>query len=148
MKIILLKDVRNVGARSEVKEVADGYARNFLFPKKLACPATDEKVSELEALRAQREAELKTEEERLDSTIHSLRGKTATIAARATEKGGLFKIISAEDVAKAIRAQHGLELPESAVHVAEPIKTLGEHAIELRGAFAKADFGILVTAQS
>lgn len=144
MKVILLKDVRNVGRHSDVKEVADGFARNFLLPKKLACPATAEKIAELEASRARREAEIKKEEEQLDAKITALRGKTATVAARATEKGGLFKVVSAKEISVAIREQHSLEIPEAAVHFSEPVKTVGEHVIELCGKSAKVDFGVVV----
>ena len=145
MRIILLKDVRSVGQHNDVKEVADGYARNFLFPKKLAEPATLERLAELEQKRARRELQAKADEEQLDGKVNSLRGKTVAIAARATENGGLFKAVSAGDIAAAIRAEHSLEMPESAIHLNEPLKTLGEHIIELSGKAMKAEFGVIIT---
>ena len=132
MKVILLKDVRNVGQHNEIKEVADGYARNFLFPHKFACPATVEKVQEMEAKRAERDAQLHQEEEALANKVQMLDGKKVTIEARATEKGGLFKAIGASDITKAIRLAHSLEMPEHAIEIQEPIKTLGEHTVMLR----------------
>jgi len=148
MKVILLKDVRNVGQYGDVKEVADGYARNFLFSKKLAEPATKEKVAELEQKRVERAAHAKADEEDLDKKINFLRGKTARIAARTTEKGGLFKTVSARDAVAAIHEQHSVEIPESSIHFSEPVKTVGEHVAELRGFSVKAEFGIIVASVS
>lgn len=146
MKVILLKDIRGVGQHHEVKNVADGYAINFLFPKKLAEPATDEKIKEFEAQKQNHEAEVKKQEEQLDTTIASLRGKKISLSARATEKGGLFKTISAGDVVKAIVTEHSLEIPEESVSFQEPIKTLGEHVILLSSKNQKAEFGVVVVA--
>jgi large subunit ribosomal protein L9 len=129
MKVILLKDVRGVGQHGEVKEVADGYAFNFLFRQKLAEPATEEKIKQLAARRAEHEAELHKEEENLSKKILSLRGKKIVIADRATEKGGLFKAITAHDIARAVRAEYSLEIPEAAIHLPEHMKTIGEHTI-------------------
>ncbi len=146
MKIILLKDVRGVGTRGEVKNVADGYATNFLFRQKLAEPATEEKIKEIEIAKIAREAEQKKEEEILDKKIASLRGKKVTLFCRATEKGGLFKTISAKDISKAILAEHSLEIPEESVNFIEPIKTIGEHAITLLSKSQKAELAVVVVA--
>jgi large subunit ribosomal protein L9 len=126
MKVILLKDVRGVGHHGEIKEVKEGYARNFLIPNKVAEVATEEKMKLFEAQAAARAEQTKKEEEQLMRKVDSLRGKEVKLSARATEKGGLFKSISSLDVAKAIREQHSLEIPESSVEV-PVIKTLGEH---------------------
>jgi len=127
MKVILLKDVRAVGQHGEVKNVADGYATNFLFPQKLAEQATEEKVKQYEAHKQAHEAELAQHEAALASQVLQLKGKEIVISARATEKGGLFKAIAAKDVLAAIKAEHGVILPESALHFPEHIKTVGEH---------------------
>ncbi|MBC7836548.1 50S ribosomal protein L9, partial [Acetobacteraceae bacterium] len=106
MKVILLKDVRRVGQHGEVKDVADGYAFNFLFPQKLAEPATEEKIKNLETQKQAHEAEIQKGEEELTAKIMSLRGKRVALQSRATEKGGLFKSIVAKDIIKAIKAEH------------------------------------------
>ena len=146
MKVILLKDVRNVGQVGSVCDVADGYARNFLFARKLAEPATDERIAQVKAQAAAREAEVKKEAEALDKKVASLNSKSVTIASRATEKGGLFKAVAAKDIAQAIRAQHSLEIPEDSIVVTEPIKSTGEHVVRLESATNKIDFGVVVTA--
>jgi large subunit ribosomal protein L9 len=145
MKIILLKDVRGVGHQGDVKEVADGYASNALFPKKLAEPATDEKIKQHAAQAAARVAEVKKEEEQLDAKVASLHGKGISLSSRATEKGGLFKTISAADITKAIRAEHSIEIPEANVHIATPIKTIGEHRVIVQSKNQKAELTVVVT---
>jgi len=146
MKVILLKDVRGVGAHSEVKNVADGYAINFLFPKKLAEPATEAKVKQLAEQKAAHEAELAKEEEQLNKKIASLRGKQVVLQARATEKGGLFKSITPKDIVKAVLAEHKLEMPEAAVHPTEEhIKTTGEHTVVLESKGEKAEMKVVIT---
>ena len=145
MKIILLKDIRGVGLHGEVKNVADGYAINGLFPKKLAEAATPEKIAEVEAKKAAHEAEAAREAEQLDNKIAALRGKKVTISGRATEKGGLFKAVHERDVAGAILAEHALAIPEESISFPEPIKTVGEHVIMLKSKSNKAEFGVVVT---
>lgn len=139
MKVILLKDVRGVGRAHEVKEVADGYAVNFLFKNKLAEPATEEKMKALEAKAATHLAELEKQEEELTKKVLSLRGKKIVIKARATEKGGLFKHIAPKDVVKAIKDEYKVDLPDSAFTVPENIKTLGEHTVLAHSKTVKAE---------
>ena len=148
MKIILLKDVRGVGAHHEVREVADGYARNFLLPKRFAEPATEAKIKQLESQRQAHEAELVKQEEELGKKIAGLRGKQVKLEARATEKGGLFKSVTPKDIAKAIMTEHSLEIPESSIRVPEDhIKTTGEHPVILSNKKEKAELTVLVHPQ-
>jgi len=144
MKVILLKDVRGVGMHGEIKNVADGYAINGLFPKKLAEAATAEKIADVEAKRVAHEAEMQKEAEQLDNKVAALRGKTITISSRATEKGGLFKAVHEKDVAKAILGEHALAIPEDAITFPEPVKTVGEHVVLLKSKNQKAEFGVVV----
>lgn len=146
MKVILLKDVRNVGMHGTIKEVADGFARNYLFAHKLAEPATEEKIAAFNAAAAAREAEARKAAEQLDTKVQSLNGKTVSLAVRATDKGGLFKAVGPADIAKAIRAEHSLEIPEESVVLSQPIKTVGEHALLLQSKSHKVSFGVVVTA--
>jgi large subunit ribosomal protein L9 len=148
MKVILLKDVRGVGVHGEVKNVADGYAVNALFPKKLAEPATVEKIAQMEEAKAAHEAEKQKAEEQLDQKVAALRGKKISLSSRATEKGGLFKAVHEGDVAKAISAEHGLDIPEQSVVFSEPIKTVGEHVVLLQSKNQKAELGVVVVATS
>lgn len=146
MKVILLKDVRAVGQKGSVQDVAEGYARNFLLPQKLAELATPEKIKQVAAQVAAREAERIKEEEQLDKKVQSLNGKKVSLQARATEKGGLFKTITAADLAKQIRLEHSLEIPEASIRFNEPVKTLGEHTVMLASRTYKVPLGVVITA--
>jgi large subunit ribosomal protein L9 len=139
MQVILLKDVRGVGRAHEIKNVADGYAVNFLFKQHLAEPATEEKIKAIEAKAKAHEAELAKAEEELTQKIHSLRGKKITIEARATEKGGLFKQITPKDVAHQIVVQLKVAIPETAVSIPEHLKTVGEHQVLVHSKTIKAE---------
>jgi large subunit ribosomal protein L9 len=139
MQVILLKDVRGVGHAHEVKNVADGYAVNFLFKQHFAEPATPEKMKALEAKAKAHEAEILKQEEELTKKVLSLKGKKIVIKARPTEKGGLFKQIAPKDIVKAIKDEHGVELPDSAFTFPEHIKTIGEHIVLAHSKNAKAE---------
>ena len=144
MKVILLKDVRGVGMHGEVKTVADGYAINKLFPTKMAEPATEDKIKQYHAKKAEHEAAMAKEEEQLGNKIKMLNAKKVTIAAKATEKGGLFKGIGEKEVAKAILAEHSLEIPVDLMTIDEPIKTTGEHAVKIESKSQKATLTVEV----
>jgi large subunit ribosomal protein L9 len=146
MKVILLKDVRGIGQHYEIKNVSDGYAVNFLFPQKLAEPATDEKIKNIEAQKTAVEEELQQTEEVLTQKILSLKNKRVVISAKATEKGGLFKAIAAKDIAKAIRAEHALEISPDSITFPEPIKTVGDHAITLNSKTKSVELTVSIVA--
>jgi large subunit ribosomal protein L9 len=146
MKVIFLKDVRRVGQHGEIKNVADGYAANFLFPNKLAEPATEAKIAQFEKQKQAHAAELAQAEEQQDKKVASLRGKKVTISARATEKGGLFKAITAKDVAKAILGEHSLEIGEDMLYLSDPIKTVGEHKAVIQSKNQKAELVVIIVA--
>ncbi len=146
MQVIFLKDVRGVGRANEIKNVADGYAVNFLFKNKFAEPATPEKMAKLEAKKAEHEAELAKAEDELTQKVHSLRGKKIVIEARATEKGGLFKSITPKDIAHQFVVQHKVAIPETAVTMPEHLKTVGEHTIGLHSKTIKAEIVLEIKA--
>ena len=146
MKVILLKDVRGIGQHHEIKTVSDGYAINFLFRQKLAEPATDEKIKNIEEQRAAIEAESKQAEEAMTQKILSLKNKRVVISAKATEKGGLFKAIAAKDIAKAILAEHAVEIAPDSIEFSEPIKTVGDHAVTLKSKTKQIEMVVSIVA--
>jgi len=131
MKVILLKDVPKVGRKFEVKNVSDGYALNFLFPQKLAEPATPEKVQVLEARKEEEREEENREETRKRGIYARLSEKPLTISAKANEKGSLFQKITEKDVSDAIQKALGETVPPSDIKLAAPVKEVGEHTIQL-----------------
>lgn len=143
----MLKDVRGVGRHMEIKEVADGYAQNFLFKNKLAEPATEAKIAELTKLKAAADAAQKKEEEILDKKVQSLKGKTITLTLRATEKGGLFKAVTQKDIAKAILGEHALQIPEHSIVLANSIKTTGHHQVMLKSKNVTVEMSLSIVSE-
>lgn len=129
MKVILLKDVPRVGRRYEVVDVSDGYANNFLFPQKLAEPATDAKVKELdkrkEALKAQEDARVADLAEKLET----LEEREVVITVKADEQGHLYKKLQVADIAHALLEEHDIELPTTTILLDGPITEVGDHEI-------------------
>lgn len=131
MEIILREDVDKVGTRGAVVKVADGYARNFLLPKRLAVPATDANRKIVEQERQshlRREAKLKSESEDL---AKMMQGVTVTLRHRAGENNQLFGSVTAKDIADALEAQK-YHIDRRKIQLDEPIRTLGEHKVMVR----------------
>jgi len=131
MEVILREDVDKVGARGSVVKVADGYARNFLLPKRLAVPATgaNKKIVEQEReAYLRREAKVKSESEDLAKLMSDV---TVTIRQRAGENNQLFGSVTAKDIADALEAQK-YHVDRRKIQLDEPIRTLGEHKVTLR----------------
>jgi len=145
MRVILLQDVRNVGRIHDVKEVADGFAANFLLPRKLAEVATEASMGRIEAIRKKTAEEAAAEEKRLGEAVDSLRGKKITISARATEKGGLFEAVSAKLIARRIKDEYGIEFPQEEVTLGT-IKTVGEHSAQLSSKEKRAELILVISA--
>jgi large subunit ribosomal protein L9 len=131
MEVILREDVDKVGARGSVVKVADGYARNFLLPKRLAVPATgaNKKIVEQEReAYLRREAKVKSESEDLAKLMSNV---TLTIRQRAGENNQLFGSVTAKDIADGLEAQK-YHVDRRKIQLDEPIRTLGEHKVTLR----------------
>ena len=126
MKVILLSDIKGTGKKDDILNVSDGYARNFLFPRKLAVEATDGASKEIERKRAlenQRENERRQAAEKKAS---SLRGKVITVIAKCGDKGRLYGSVTAQEIAEALIKQHDVEIDKRKIELAEPIRTVGE----------------------
>lgn len=131
MKIILMDDVPALGRRGEVREVADGYARNYLVPKKLAIQATPSNLKGVERIREGQERaaqKAKREAELLASRTAAI---TLTFPRQAGEEGRLFGSVTGQDIVKGLAAE-GIRVEKRQVHLGEPLKTLGEHRVPIR----------------
>jgi large subunit ribosomal protein L9 len=144
MKVILLKDVGGVGQRGNVKEIADGYALNFLIPNGLAEQATSEKVAAHAAAQKRESLAHEKEVQALVAKIESLEGARIEFSVRATEKGGLFKSLGVADIQRSIQVQKNIDIPVSTIVLEKPIKEVGEHALELKTPGALARLTIVV----
>ena len=133
MQVILTKDVPKVGRQFDVKNVADGYALNFLFPRGLAEMATDEKVTALEAKRAEIAHLVEVGEKATMEAIKKLDGAKVTIqGGRASDEGSLYKGVNADMIAEALSKAAGTKITVDAFSFDQPIKTVGEHPLTLR----------------
>jgi large subunit ribosomal protein L9 len=130
-KIILLEDVPALGRRGEVRDVADGYARNYLLPQKLALHASAANLKNLEGIKARQEsraAKTLAEAQTLARTIEALH---LALARQASDEDRLFGSVGRNDIA-AFLTQHGVEVERRRIALDEPIKTLGEFTVPIR----------------
>ena len=131
MKVILLKDIKSVGKKGEVINASDGYARNFLFPRKLAQEAND---SNMHILNNKKENERKQKLALLEAAqklAGELKGKEITIKAKAGESGKLFGAITSKDVAHLIKEQYNIEIDKKKI-VMDTIKLVGGYDIDVK----------------
>ena len=125
MKVILQQDVKGQGKKGQLVEVSDGYARNFLLPKKLAVPATVENVNTMKQQEKARLAQQAAEKAEAQALAKKLEGLSVTISAKAGEGGRLFGAVTAKEISEALSAQHGLNIAKTKIVMDEPIKACG-----------------------
>ncbi|MFA7278126.1 MAG: 50S ribosomal protein L9 [Candidatus Gracilibacteria bacterium] len=126
MKVVFTKAVSKVARRGEVKNVADGYFRNFLYPRGLAVFATKGRINEAEVRRGRATAAVEQIRKNAAEVAKKLEGATVTVAGKATPKGKLYAAITADIVLKAVQEQLGLKLTDSMLVSHDPIKTVGK----------------------
>jgi len=132
MKLILTADVGELGKRGDVVDVADGYARNFLLPKRKAIKANDGALAQAESIREARiEAERRAREE-AELIATQLVGSRVVLAAQAGDEGQLYGSVGAGDVVEGIKRFTGIELSRSQVEIESPIKAIGLHEIMVK----------------
>ncbi len=131
MKVILLQDVPTLGRKNEVKEVSGGYARNFLFPRKLAESATDASLQALAAKKAGQEEGRAQEEKKYRIAAEKLKNITISFRVKMGEKGKAFGSVGAAKIQEALASQ-GIEVEKDWIALDEPIKTMGEKTVSLR----------------
>jgi large subunit ribosomal protein L9 len=131
MKVILKRDVKGLGREGDLKEVKDGYARNFLLPSGAAMLADKGAVANWERHREQREERDRAARAAAEETAAKLREMKLVITVKAGEKGRLFGAVTNREVADAI-AREGVEIDRHDVHLREPIKTLGDYRVDVR----------------
>jgi large subunit ribosomal protein L9 len=130
MKIILLQDVKNLGKKGDVKEVAKGYVQNFLLPKKLAEIATENLVKAFETQKAKEEKERKAQIQEFENLAQNLKNRKITILAP-QKKGKLFGSIKVKDIAAALQKED-LNISENSIIIKQAIKNIGEYEVEIK----------------
>ncbi len=134
MKVILTKDIPGSGRAGDIKEVSDGHARNFLIPRHLALPATAEMLMRIQKEESEHQAKVAKEYERLLQLKNRLHNKVVTMKGKA-DKNHLFAAIHEKEIALAMTQTLGAEISPDLIKLKQPVKTLGNHEIEVK--FAK-----------
>lgn len=131
MKVILTKDVKDVGKSGDLVSVSAGFARNFLFPRKLASEATEKRVKEWEHLKRVADARRKKAVAERQELLKKISGVTVTFKAQAGDNDKLFGTITTTDISKELE-KHSFSIDRRDIHLEEPIKVLGSHKAVIR----------------
>ena len=131
MKIILLEDIPTLGRRGEVRDVADGYARNYLLPQKLALTATAPNLKNLESIKARHDSQAAKNLAQAQEQAQAIEGLHLAVSRQASDEDRLFGSVGRNDIA-AFLAQHKVEIERRRIGLDEPIKTLGEFSVPIR----------------
>ena len=132
MKVILKEDVRKLGKKNAVVEVSDGYARNFLLPRKLAVPATAENVNTMKMQEKAKKAQEAAEKAEAEATAAKLKELTVKVVAKGGNGGRLFGAVTSKEIADALQAQHGIAIPKTKIVQDEPIKAFGGYELKVK----------------
>lgn len=144
MKVIFLQDVPRVGKRHDIKEVNDGYAMNFLMPRKLAEAATPQAIAELEKRKKNVEIENRIQDDLLMKNLEEIKNKVLNISAKTDEKGHLFKGIHSKELVDEMKKQHHADISAEFIILEKPIKEIGEFTIPIEIKGKKSSFKLVV----
>ena len=132
MKVILQQDVKGQGKKGQMVEVSDGYARNFLLPRKLAVSATADNINTMKQQEKARKAQEAAEKAQAEATAKQLEGLMVKITAKAGEGGRLFGAVTAKEISEALAQQHKVEIAKTKLVLDEPIKACGGYQIRAK----------------
>ena len=136
-----------MGRKYDVKDVADGYALNFLFPQGFAEMATEKSLARLEQLKAAHQEEEKVQAELLAKNIESLKEVVITISAKANEQGHLFASIHKEEIAERLAKETNMSVPVSTIELPRALKEVGEYEIKVNAGNQTGSFKVEVVAE-
>jgi len=132
MEIILIQDVKALGKKGEIVKVNDGYARNFILPKKLGMEATKQNLYDLKMQKASEEKKQKELLEEAKEYAKKLEGITIKVTIKAGEGGKTFGSISTKEIAAAVKEQFGLDFDKKKLQLTDPIKNAGSYTVSVR----------------
>lgn len=132
MKVILLQDIPGTGKKDQILEVSDGYARNFLLPRKKAREATAEAVNALQKSKGADKHREEVRRQEAEVKARELKGKVIQLEVRGGDNGKLFGSVTTDQIAVALKAQHGMEIDKRRLELEEPIKTAGQYFVNLK----------------
>ena len=132
MQVILTADVKGQGKKDQIIEVSDGYARNFLFPKKLAIPADKKAIADVKNREASRQHKIDTERAEAQAVAAKLSGVSVKIKMGAGADGRLYGSVTAKDVAEALEKDHGIAVDRRKIVINEAIKAYGTYILDIK----------------
>lgn len=132
MQVILLQDVKALGKKGELVNVSDGYARNFILPKKLGLEANPKNLNDLKLQKAAEEKKLKEILEEAQALGKDLESKTLELKIKAGEGGRTFGSISSKEIASELKSKYGLDIDKKKLQLNDPIKTIGTHTVPVK----------------
>ncbi|MBQ8578511.1 MAG: 50S ribosomal protein L9 [Clostridia bacterium] len=132
MKVVLLQDVKGQGKKGDVVNVSDGYARNFLFPKKLGAVADAQVMNELKGKEESRLHKIEVDKQNAHETAEKLQSVSVKLTASAGADGKIYGSVTAKDIAEALAKQHNIEIDKRKLQLSDPIKTFGTHIVDIK----------------
>ena len=132
MKVILLQDIKGTGKKDQIIEASDGYARNYLLPKKLAREATAEALNSIEKSKSADRHREEVKRQEAEKLARELKGKVVQLSVRGGENGKIYGSVTNDQIATALREQLKIEVDKRKIEVEEPIKTAGQAFINLK----------------
>nr|WP_317377174.1 50S ribosomal protein L9 [uncultured Faecalimonas sp.] len=132
MKVILLEDVKALGKKGEIVNVNDGYARNFILPKKLGLEATGKNLNDLKLQKANEEKVAKEQLEAAKALAEKIEAGKVTLQIKVGEGGRTFGSVSSKEVAHAVKEQMGYDIDKKKIQLKDAIKTLGTHIVQVK----------------
>ena len=132
MKVVLLEDVKSLGKKGDIVEVSEGYARNFIIPKKKGVEANQENLHTLKLQKANEEKIAKEKLEAAKELAAKLNEASVSLTIKGGKDGRTFGSVSSKEIEEAIKSQLGLEIDKKKLVIAEPIKTFGNHEVKVK----------------
>lgn len=132
MKVILLESIKGVGKKDEIINASDGYARNFLFPKKLAVEANKENLSKLNSKNESKEFKKQTEKNSAEELAEEIKKTNLTIKVKAGENQKIFGGVTAKEISENLSKQYKIEVDKKKIELKETIKTLGTFSVNIK----------------
>lgn len=132
MKVILQQDVKGQGKKGQMIEASDGYARNFLLPRKLAVPATAENINTMKMQEKAKKAQEAAEKAEAQAIAEKLAGITVKVLAKGGNGGRLFGAVTSKEISDALKAQFGLDIAKTKIVQEEPIKAFGGYKLKVK----------------
>lgn len=132
MKVILLQDVKSLGKKDDIVDVSDGYAKNFLFTKKLGVEANSKNMNDLKLKKANNEKVAAQNLQDAKDLAELIAGKTVVVRLKAGEGGKTFGSVSNKEISEEAKAQHGLEIDKKKIVISDPIKNIGTYEVTVK----------------